>query len=51
MQQELGWAPRHDFESGIERTIRWYLDNRDWCDRVRSGEYRKYYASQYGKEA
>jgi dTDP-glucose 4,6-dehydratase len=40
MQSELGWSPAHDFESGIEQTIRWYLANRDWCDRVRSGEYR-----------
>jgi dTDP-glucose 4,6-dehydratase len=48
MQAELGWSPAHDFESGIEQTIRWYLDNRDWCDRVRSGEYRDYYTRQYG---
>ena len=48
MQSELGWLPRHDFQSGIERTIQWYLDHRDWCDRVRSGEYRDYYARQYG---
>ena len=51
MQQELGWTPRHDFASGIERTIQWYLDNRDWCDRVRSGEYQNYYREQYGRQA
>ena len=51
MQSELGWSPQHDFESGIEQTIRWYLANRDWCDRVRSGEYRDYYARQYGGSA
>ena len=51
MQRELGWSPRHDFASGIERTIRWYLDNRDWCDRVRSGEYQNYYREQYGRQA
>jgi dTDP-glucose 4,6-dehydratase len=51
MQRELGWSPRHDFASGIEQTIRWYLDNRDWCDRVRSGEYQNYYREQYGRQA
>jgi dTDP-glucose 4,6-dehydratase len=49
MQSELGWAPRHDFQSGIEHTIQWYLGHRDWCDRVRSGEYRDYYIQQYGE--
>ena len=49
MQSELGWSPRHDFRSGIESTIQWYLQHRDWCDRVRSGEYQDYYAEQYGK--
>ncbi|NNG11895.1 MAG: dTDP-glucose 4,6-dehydratase [Halobacteria archaeon] len=49
MRDELGWTPAHDFESGIERTIQWYLENRDWCDRVRSGEYQHYYRQQYGQ--
>jgi dTDP-glucose 4,6-dehydratase len=49
MQAELGWSPKHDFQSGIENTIQWYLANRDWCDRVRSGEYREYYVQQYGE--
>ena len=51
MQSELGWLPQHYFQSGIENTIQWYLDNRDWCDRVRSGEYRDYYSEQYGAPA
>jgi len=51
MREELGWTPLHDFDAGIEITIRWYLDNRDWCDRVRSGEYRHYYERQYGAPA
>ena len=51
MQNELGWSPQHDFQSGIESTIQWYLANRDWCDRVRSGQYRDYYARQYGEAA
>jgi dTDP-glucose 4,6-dehydratase len=48
MREELGWTPQHDFAAGIEITIRWYLQNRSWCDRVRSGEYRNYYQHQYG---
>lgn len=51
MQSELDWSPQHDFESGIEHTIQWYLGHRDWCDRVRSGEYRDYYVRQYGESA
>jgi dTDP-glucose 4,6-dehydratase len=48
MREELGWTPQHDFAAGIEITIQWYLENRVWCDRVRSGEYRHYYQHQYG---
>jgi dTDP-glucose 4,6-dehydratase len=48
IRQVLGWEPRHDFRSGIEQTLRWYLDHRDWCDRVRSGDYLHYYDRQYG---
>ena len=51
MQTELGWSPRHDFQSGIEATIQWYLANRDWCDRIRSGEYQDYCRQQYGDSA
>ena len=48
IRRDLGWEPRHDFRSGIEQTLRWYLDHREWCDRVRSGDYRHYYERQYG---
>jgi dTDP-glucose 4,6-dehydratase len=48
MREELDWTPQHDFAAGIEITIQWYLENRAWCDRVRSGEYRHYYQHQYG---
>jgi dTDP-glucose 4,6-dehydratase len=48
MRARFGWQPLHDFPSGIEATIRWYLGHRDWCDRVRSGAYRDYYRQQYG---
>ncbi|MBD2845918.1 dTDP-glucose 4,6-dehydratase [Paenibacillus sp. IB182496] len=40
IRAELGWQPQHDYESGIRATIRWYLDNREWMARVRSGAYR-----------
>jgi dTDP-glucose 4,6-dehydratase len=48
IKQELGWEPRHDFRSGIEQTLRWYLKRRDWCNRVLRGDYRHYYERQYG---
>jgi dTDP-glucose 4,6-dehydratase len=37
--RELGWAPRHSFESGLRDTVRWYLDHRDWCEQVQAGRY------------
>lgn len=45
---ELGWKPRHSFETGIRETIKWYLDNKEWWTRIQSGEYREYYSRQYG---
>jgi dTDP-glucose 4,6-dehydratase len=47
-RSELGWAPRIAFADGLQRTVEWYLANRAWCDRVRSGEYRAYYEKNYG---
>jgi dTDP-glucose 4,6-dehydratase len=38
---ELGWRPRHDFDSGLLRTVRWYLEHHDWCEAVQSGSYRR----------
>lgn len=40
ISRELGWAPRYNFESGLRHTVQWYLDNRIWWERVRSGVYR-----------
>ncbi|SEQ08673.1 dTDP-glucose 4,6-dehydratase [Faunimonas pinastri] len=40
IHRELGWAPRETFESGLRKTVRWYLQNRDWWERIRSGAYR-----------
>jgi dTDP-glucose 4,6-dehydratase len=49
LQRELGWEPSLQFEEGIEKTVRWYLDNQEWMDNITSGEYEKYYESMYGK--
>lgn len=46
---ELGWKPKHTFETGIQETINWYLNNRSWWERIQSGEYQKFYEKQYGK--
>ncbi len=45
---ELGWAPRVPFSDGLLRTVEWYLGNRGWGERVRTGEYRTYYERNYG---
>lgn len=47
LQKELGWEPSLQFEEGIEKTVRWYLDNQAWLDSVTSGEYEKYYEKMY----
>lgn len=47
LQQELGWEPSLQFEDGIEKTVRWYLDNQSWLDNITSGDYENYYEEQY----
>ena len=47
LHEELGWEPSLQFEEGIEKTVKWYLENQDWLDNVTSGEYMKYYESMY----
>ncbi len=47
LQRELGWEPSLQFEEGIEKTVRWYLDNQLWMDRITSGAYEKYYEEMY----
>lgn len=49
IKSELGWEPSLQFEEGIEKTVRWYLDNQNWLDEVTSGDYLKYYDEMYGK--
>ncbi|MFC5469677.1 dTDP-glucose 4,6-dehydratase [Cohnella suwonensis] len=48
IRNELGWNPKYDYESGIRETIRWYLNNRGWMEKVHSGVYQQCYEKQYG---
>jgi dTDP-glucose 4,6-dehydratase len=50
IETELGWFPEETWETGIQKTIQWYLENGEWIERARSGAYRDYYARQYGEE-
>ena len=47
IREELGWYPETSFEDGIVKTIQWYLDNKEWMERVTSGEYANYYKKMY----
>lgn len=47
IHNELGWLPETKFEDGIKKTIRWYLDNREWWETIISGEYQNYYEKMY----
>ncbi len=47
LQRELGWEPSLQFEEGIEKTVRWYLDNQAWMDNITSGDYQSYYEDMY----
>ena len=49
LQKELDWEPSLQFEEGIEKTVRWYLDNQEWMEKITSGEYEKYYELMYDK--
>ena len=51
MTREFGWRPEYTFETGIIQTLNWYLDNLDWLENVRSGDYANYYRQHYGVEA
>ena len=48
LKNELGWEPSLQFEEGIEKTVKWYLDNQGWLDQVTSGDYQGYYERMYG---
>ena len=49
LQRELGWEPLLQFEEGIEKTVKWYLENQAWMDNVTSGDYQNYYKEMYDK--
>ena len=49
LQRELGWEPSLQFEEGIEKTVKWYLENEEWLDNVTSGDYQKYYENMYNR--
>lgn len=51
LEKELGWKAVEDFDSGIRKTVQWYLDNQAWAQSVTSGEYREWMDAQYGKAA
>ncbi len=50
IQQELGWYPRETFESGLRKTVQWYLANQEWVESVQTGEYRKWMELNYGPD-
>ncbi len=47
LKNELGWEPSLQFEEGIEKTVKWYLDNQEWLDNVTRGDYLNYYEKMY----
>lgn len=49
IERELGWTPMETFETGIAKTVRWYLDNQDWVENVTSGAYQRWLGQQYGR--
>ncbi len=49
IERELGWRPQEDFDSGLEKTVRWYLDHPQWVQRVQSGAYREWIKTHYGQ--
>ena len=48
VEKDLGWYPEVDFDAGIKHTINWYKNNKEWWQKIKSGEYRNYYRRQYG---
>ena len=47
LKDELGWEPSLQFEEGIEKTVKWYLENQAWMDEITSGDYESYYERMY----
>jgi dTDP-glucose 4,6-dehydratase len=51
IHRELGWKPAETFDTGIRKTVQWYLDHTEWVEQVQSGDYRNWIGTQYGKQA
>ena len=49
IDRELSWLPEETFDTGLRKTVKWYLDNKKWIDRVTSGDYQEYYNKMYKK--
>ena len=49
--RELGWTPAEQFETGLRKTVRWYLENSEWVNNVRTGTYRDWIAKNYAERA
>lgn len=49
IKYELGWSPKQNFDKALEITVKWYKDNKNWWEKIKSGEYLKYYKKQYNK--
>jgi dTDP-glucose 4,6-dehydratase len=49
LSRSLGWRPQESFQTGLRKTIQWYLDHRSWCERIKTGEYRKWLEEHYGQ--
>ena len=49
IKNELGWEPSTKFEDGIQKTIKWYLENKEWWEKIISGDYQNYYHNMYDK--
>ena len=49
IERELGWTPKEDFASGLNKTVTWYLENLLWVDRVQSGDYRRWMERNYSE--
>jgi dTDP-glucose 4,6-dehydratase len=47
IKNELGWSQEYDFETGMNQTVKWYIDNKDWWERIKTGEYLKFYSRWY----
>ena len=49
IKRDLGWRPQETFDTGIRKTVQWYLDNQDWVGNVQSGTYREWIEKNYGE--